>query len=330
MFRSDVVEDAYKREVLCDESRWCPIGNFIDLTGQKFGMLTVVERAENKITPKGHSYIMWKCVCDCGETTVVSGASLRSGNTKSCGCYAGGKFKNMTGKKVGRLTVLKQDGFSKHGYAMWICQCECGNTVRVFGHCLRNGNTQSCGCLKNESAAKVGKLNAKINKYDLTGEYGIGYTNNNVEFYFDLEDYDKIKNISWSIDAYGYVVGHSEIHNNKKIRLHRLVMRATELDEKEFIVDHINHITTDDRKINLRIVTQQQNMMNTKITNPNGINGVYAYKDKWCASIGYKNQTVYLGVYNTKEDAIKARNDAESMYYGEYSYRKSMEEANAY
>lgn len=57
--------------------------NFKDITGQKFGRLTAIERAGvNK-----YNYATWKCVCECGKEVVVSGNSLRNGNTKSCGCY---------------------------------------------------------------------------------------------------------------------------------------------------------------------------------------------------------------------------------------------------
>ena len=53
-----------------------------DITGQRFGMLTVMKRAgTNK-----HRKALWKCKCDCGRTTVVSSVDLVTGNTKSCGC----------------------------------------------------------------------------------------------------------------------------------------------------------------------------------------------------------------------------------------------------
>lgn len=54
----------------------------IDLTGQRFGRLTVVERGESL---SGHT--RWKCVCDCGNECLVHATSLKSGNTTSCGCY---------------------------------------------------------------------------------------------------------------------------------------------------------------------------------------------------------------------------------------------------
>ena len=59
------------------------MGKFIDLTGQKFGRLTVRELfGRNK-----HHQIIWNCVCDCGNTKKVNGGPLRSGVIKSCGCY---------------------------------------------------------------------------------------------------------------------------------------------------------------------------------------------------------------------------------------------------
>ena len=54
----------------------------IDITGQKFGRLTVVERSGSK---KGEG-VLWRCACDCGGEVETTGKKLRSGNTKSCGC----------------------------------------------------------------------------------------------------------------------------------------------------------------------------------------------------------------------------------------------------
>lgn len=53
----------------------------IDLTGQRFGMLTVLNRADNK-----GKRTMWNCLCDCGNKAVVGGSNLKNGNTRSCGC----------------------------------------------------------------------------------------------------------------------------------------------------------------------------------------------------------------------------------------------------
>ena len=59
----------------------------IDLKGQKFYRLTVLERAETRTYKSGGKAVMWKCRCDCGNITIVNGNSLRRGLTKSCGCW---------------------------------------------------------------------------------------------------------------------------------------------------------------------------------------------------------------------------------------------------
>lgn len=67
---------------------------------------------------------------------------------------------DLTGKKFGRFTVIKREKNNSHGQAMWECECECGKRKVVAGYNLRNGNSQSCGCLKNELIAEKGKQNA--------------------------------------------------------------------------------------------------------------------------------------------------------------------------
>lgn len=57
--------------------------NFTDITGQTFGRLTVINRTENRRSKK----VQWKCLCECGGTTITGTHELRSGNTKSCGCF---------------------------------------------------------------------------------------------------------------------------------------------------------------------------------------------------------------------------------------------------
>jgi len=59
------------------------MGVFVDRTGQKFGRLLVVEKS-NERNKSGN--VKWLCVCDCGNTKVLAGSTLKSGDTKSCGC----------------------------------------------------------------------------------------------------------------------------------------------------------------------------------------------------------------------------------------------------
>lgn len=62
------------------------MSKLIDLTGQRFGRLVVVRKSDNVIKRKNGTRVLWECLCDCGNTTIVCGDALKSGNTKSCGC----------------------------------------------------------------------------------------------------------------------------------------------------------------------------------------------------------------------------------------------------
>lgn len=130
----------------------------IDLAGQRFGRLTVVK--EIKKAP-GSKERRWLCRCDCGNVTVVRMVSLRTGNTRSCGCLLGETSArklviDMTGQKIHHLTVLGRAGsYSKKGYsiALWLCECDCGNVITISGTSLRSGNSKSCGCMRKGSKA---------------------------------------------------------------------------------------------------------------------------------------------------------------------------------
>ena len=80
-----------------------------DLTGRKFGKLTVIERAEKL----KNSFIVWKCKCDCGGTIYASTRDLKQGLVKSCGCLRKERY-NLIGQKFGKLTVLKSESCGSH------------------------------------------------------------------------------------------------------------------------------------------------------------------------------------------------------------------------
>ena len=65
---------------------------------------------------------------------------------------------NITGHRYGRLTVLRMNG-RKDGRPLWLCRCECGNEITVLANSLRQGNTNSCGCLQQERRSQIGKTN---------------------------------------------------------------------------------------------------------------------------------------------------------------------------
>ena len=57
-------------------------------------------------------------------------------------------MKDLTGKRFGRLTVIKTQGKNKFNNYMWLCRCDCGNEIVVLSGNLLKGNTKSCGCIQ--------------------------------------------------------------------------------------------------------------------------------------------------------------------------------------
>lgn len=246
---------------------------------------------------------------------------------------------DITGKKYGRLTVVKigEPLIKKNGKKenRWVCKCDCGNPdeILVLGYNLKNGNTKSCGCLHHENAvlqgkqntAKTGKRNKKYNTYDLSGEYGVGYTNKGEKFLFDKEDYDLIKDFCWYIDSNGYVVNKS---SKQIIMFHRLVTNT--LNKKEIQVDHIFHHKNDNRKSKLRTVNSSQNNMNKTIqlNNKSGVRGVSWDNriHKWISEIRAYGKKYYLGSFSNLDEAVKERKKAEQIYFGEFNYKEENED----
>lgn len=76
------------------------------------------------------------------------------------------KMIDLTGQSFDRLKVVSREPNNKHGRAMWLCECQCGNSVVVMGKCLSSGHTRSCGCLVLERTALMGKKNKRHGKCD--------------------------------------------------------------------------------------------------------------------------------------------------------------------
>ena len=236
---------------------------------------------------------------------------------------------DLTGRKFGRLTVIEQaEDYitpNKLKIAQWLCKCDCGNEIVARGASLTRARnaTKSCGCIQKEVAREQMK---KYNTYDLSGEYGIGYTTKGEEFYFDLEDYNLIKDYCWYIDDDGYVVSHYASGHKGTIGMHRLLFPDSKY------VDHIKHKNNDNRKSQLRPCTNQQNNMNRGLQNNNtsGVTGVYFDKrrNKWCAQMHLNGKHIHFGCYDNFENAVKARKNGEEKYFGEFSYDNSMKGEN--
>ncbi len=102
--------------------------------------------------------------CDMNESSkrIIEGLrQVKAGNT----------FKDKSGLKFSRLTVLKRIGVNKHGHVVYLCRCDCGNATPVEGDMLAKGNTKSCGCLQIEAASKINRTHGFTRGGKLPREY---------------------------------------------------------------------------------------------------------------------------------------------------------------
>lgn len=235
------------------------------------------------------------------------------------------KFIDLTGQKLNLLKVLCRDLKKEKEHKertgktvkFWACLCECGNntslpTYRLIGSGV---TTKSCGCLTKKGKPPYRKLN----KYDTSGGYGIGYSSNtNEEFYFDLDDYEKIKQYTWMKNGQGYIQTNAKNEDGGRYRLHKLIMDAN----RDVLIDHINHKKNDNRKENLRIANKQLNTVNRgrPKDNKSGAKGVLNYGNRFISRIHKDGKCYYLGIHDTIQKAKEVYNKKSYEFFGEFTY----------
>ena len=171
----------------------------INEIGNTYGYLTVLERA--KSNSRGQA--MWKCQCKCGKIIVVCGVDLRSGHTKSCGCYqkeqtSKATIKDVTGQTIGNFTVLRiAREKSDNRTIKWQCRCNlCGNK-EVYASISNLKKQESCGCLhESKGNNKIKEILTKNNILFIQekrfNDLRFKDTNYLARFDFYLPDYNTI------------------------------------------------------------------------------------------------------------------------------------------
>jgi hypothetical protein len=144
----------------------------------------------------------------------------------------------------------------------------------------------------------------------------------------DDEDYEYLNRFKWCAvydkkmgsfyAARKGKCGNSE--NLKFLSMHREIMNPPE----NMSIDHINHNTIDNRRCNLRICTQGQNVMNVikRSDNTSGYKGVSWKKsaNRWCAQLRANGKCVYSMYFTDKIEAAKAYDDVAKKFHGEFAY----------
>lgn len=126
---------------------------------QRFKKLIVLDAVGYNKNKDGTGFIIWKCLCDCGNQKVASSDDLIEGRTGSCGCLR--RESQNSSVKVGKqykyLTVIQRSRMSPASRSIWLCQCICGNYIEVIHDSLSQGKKSSCGCRRDENRSKIKK-----------------------------------------------------------------------------------------------------------------------------------------------------------------------------
>lgn len=157
------IKMVYKHSLLKGESKSCGCLS-VELAqqrersnrvGERFGNLVVKEMLYQYRGEKTYCV----CDCDCGNEHVCSLSNLVTGHTTSCGCRTGdkcwdGRRTDLVGDRFGMLVVVEMLYGYKNGQTYCKCKCDCGNESIVYIGNLKQGYTQSCGCMEGISAGE--------------------------------------------------------------------------------------------------------------------------------------------------------------------------------
>ncbi len=147
-----------------------------------------------------------------------------------------------------------------------------------------------------------------MRKIELRGKYGKG-----LFAFVDDEDFKKVSQYKWQ-----YYGRYAEAKiNHKTTYMHRLILNTPKGKNS----DHINGDKLDNRRRNLRICTQSENMGNRKLqaNNTSGYKGVFPVKNRWRAEIKKNGIKYFLGSFKTKEEAGKAYNIAHATLHKDFA-----------
>lgn len=189
----------------------------------------------------------------------------------------------------------------------WLCKCECGVEKQISSVALRNGQ-KSCGC----TAFDFAKDKVIGNDYFVDENNTVHVTlRDGEEMLCDIDDWEKMKIYTWRANKLGYAA--ASINRIQK-RFHVQIMGK----KNGYVIDHIDQNKLNNQRSNLRFLTKTGNAINSKISknNTSGIKGVRkARSGRWVACLMLNGKNIYLGTYDTIEEAAEARRKGEEKYF---------------
>ena len=207
IIRADSIRYRNKRSCGCNSLNQRRKNKRKDITGEKYGRLTVLEmiwgnRAEGTRTK-------CRCICECGAEVIVSADQLKRGNTGSCGCYNKDviskiKTKDWTGIKTPFGVEFVSQAYQKNKRWFWNCICpSCGEIFVTMPSRAMSGNTRTCGCeTKSRNEIYIGNILNDMN-INYVEQYSFPDCKNIFPLKFDFAIFDKKENISFLLEYDG-------------------------------------------------------------------------------------------------------------------------------
>ena len=269
--------------------------------GTVYGNLTIMYEISPHIQPSGRKIRQFHCKCSCGNEIDVKYKYLCRGTHQNCGCLRDNQLhfnalEVESGEKYGRLTIISEANKWK-GRRMFLCKCDCGNEVVVGLGNLRNGHTQSCGCLQSERAVSS---NRKYNTYETKDEVTKVFDENGNFALIDTEDLERVKPYYWAMEVKsGYFVKRRSITSlrGNPTSLHRFIMDCPE----GLVVDHLNHNRADNRKANLHICSIRDNSINQPVIGVTYLPHI----GRWQVSVLSDRSIKYIDIVDTFDEAVE-------------------------
>lgn len=258
-----------------------------DLTGKRFGKLIVIEKTGEQ---EDH-YWTWRCKCDCGREIVVNTKRLTRGTISHCGCEKktpaslGPIPEDLTGKRYGKLTVLRLDKHRESGKTSWLCECDCGNQCVVTSYSLHYKKRKSCGCLHRELEAGQAKdiTNQVFGRLTAIAPTTLQDSNGSILWRCHCECGTEI-NVSQDSLLQGQYKSCGCVRQERQESLH----------------DNLTFVD----KTCLEVLERRK----SRSDNTSGFRGVSRGPDnKWLVTIGLQGKRYYVGLYSNFDYAVKAR-----------------------
>ena len=241
--------------------------------GEQYGLLTIISLLE--ASPK-----QVHCQCQCGKYVSVYKSNLRSGRTRSCGCNMHRfRTKNIKGQRFGYLIpTLALDERDKEGITLWLCECICGQEIKVSARRLIRKYVTSCGCKRREKFEKREFGNLMVLSEEGRKE-GIAY--------WSCQCRCGNKTV---VSQQNLVSGHTKSCGCLKLEEHRTMAEGTCID---------------------LIASKTLSKNNTS-----GHKGVSRTKrGKWVSNLTVGGKHHFLGSYHSLEEAVRAREAGEEKYF---------------